>query len=99
MALSFSISWRQSNPLLFTSHKAPLDRTLFSSLLFYILTEKSGCRCPVYNASHLSWCKSYPEQFNETLKLKKKELDRAARKELKIRPRQKSAMLSHSYAL
>ena len=84
MALSFSISWRQSDPLLFTSHKAPLDRTaLFEPAVLYSYNEKSGCRCPVYNGSHFILGARVIEQFNETFKLKKKELDRAARKELK----------------
>ena len=40
--------------------KAPLDRTpLFEPAVLYSYNEKSGCRCPVYNGSHLSWCKSY----------------------------------------
>lgn len=31
----------------------------FEPAVLYSYNEKSGCRCPVYNGSHLSWCKSY----------------------------------------
>ena len=56
---------------------------LFSSLLFYILTMKSLVVVVLFTTATIYLGARVIEQFNETFKLKKKELDRAARKELK----------------
>ena len=56
---------------------------LFSSLLFYILTMKSLVVVVLFTTAAIYLGARIIEQFNETFKLKKKELDRAARKELK----------------
>lgn len=72
---------------------------LFSSLLFYILTMKSLVVVVLFTTAAIYLGARVIEQFNETFKLKKKELDRAARKELKNKTTKKSATLSHSYAL
>ena len=56
---------------------------LFSSLLFYILTMKSLVVVVLFTTAAIYLGARVIEQFNETFKLKKKELDRAARKELK----------------
>ena len=56
---------------------------LFSSLLFYILTMKSLVVVVLFTTATIYLGARVIEHFNETFKLKKKELDRAARKELK----------------
>lgn len=56
---------------------------LFSSLLFYIPTMKSLVVVVLFTTAAIYLGARVIEQFNETFKLKKKELDRAARKELK----------------
>lgn len=56
---------------------------LFSSLLFYILTMKNLVAVVLFTTATIYLGARTIEEFNEQFKLKKKELDRAARKELK----------------
>lgn len=56
---------------------------LFSSLLFYILAMKNLVAVVLFTTATIYLGARTIEEFNEQFKLKKKELDRAARKELK----------------
>ena len=56
---------------------------LFSSLLFYILAMKNLVAVVLFTTVTIYLGARTIEEFNEQFKLKKKELDRAARKELK----------------
>ena len=67
---------------------------LFSSLLFYILAMKNLVAVVLFTTATIYLGARTIEEFNEQFKLKKKELDRAARKELKSKI---IVMLSHCY--
>ena len=70
---------------------------LFSSLLFYILAMKNLVAVVLFTTATIYLGARTIEEFNEQFKLKKKELDRAARKELKSKITKKNRYVSHCY--
>ena len=67
---------------------------LFSSLLFYILAMKNLVAVVLFTTATIYLGARTIEEFNEQFKLKKKELDRAARKELKSKITKKNRYVS-----
>lgn len=83
MALSLSFSWRQHNSLLFNSCKTPLDWSSFFEPAILYSAMKNLVAVVLFTTATIYLGARTIEEFNEQFKLKKKELDRAARKELK----------------